>query len=171
MIILSQIYIRMKRLIFMFSALTVLFVACNKQEEDRPVGTEPINFITPDSTTIFASAGEVVDFSLYLSIDQAIDSIRGAYFIDTAMTINNLTYADMSEEFYVEGFMDSLNVQTVSSVFTMPSGRTDSTLFRPYFSGSTTPFIAPQYDAVRIVFRLEAEDNTSYEKQLKIIVQ
>lgn len=160
----------MKRSAFIFFILTIVLISCSKEEDEYPVGTEPINFVTPDSTTIFASAGEVVDFSLYLSIDQPIDSIRGAFFIDTAMTINNLSYADMSEEFYVEGFGDSLNVQSVSSVFTMPTGRTDTTAFRPYFSGSTVPFLAPQYDAVRIVFKLES-DTLSYEKQLKIIVK
>lgn len=154
-------------LVFFF--LVIVLVACNKEEEDKPVGTEPINFIQPDSTTIFATAGEMVDFSLYLAIDQAIDSVRGAYYIDTAMSINNLTYSDMETEFFSQAFTDSLNVQTVSGTLEMPLGRTDSIPFQQYFSGSTTPFIPAVYDAVRVVFRVDG-DTVSYEKQLKIIV-
>lgn len=152
-----------------FFLLLVLLVACNKQEEENPVGTEPINFVEPDSSAIFAAAGEIVDFTLYLAIDQSIDSIRGGYFIDTAMGINNLLFSDMETEFFVQGFTDSLNTQTVSGTIEMPLGRSASIPFRPYFSGSTTPFIPAQYDAVRVVFRLEGE-TVSYEKQLKIIV-
>lgn len=158
-----------KSFFFVFTLLLTILLACNKDEEEKPVGTEPINFVQPDSTTIFATAGELVEFSLYLAIDQAIDSVRGAYFIDTAMSINNLTYGDMETEFYVQGFSDSLNVQTVSGTLEMPLERSNSTPFQPYFSGSTTPFIPAQYDAVRVVFRLEG-DTVSYEKQLKIIV-
>ena len=152
-----------------FALLFTVLIACNKDEEDKPVGTEAINFIQPDSTTIIAAAGELVDFSLYLAIDAPIDSIRGAYFIDTAMNINNLTYNDMQTEFFVQVFTDSLNVQTVSGPLQMPLGRNTSVPFQPYFSGSTTPFIAQKYDAVRVVFRLDS-DNLSYGKQLKIIV-
>jgi hypothetical protein len=158
---------------FLFFAIIggiVFLSSCGKDEEDRPVGTEAINFVEPDTSTIFASAGEVVNFTLYLAIDQAIDTIRGGFLIDTAMMLQNLTLADMDSVFFVQGFSDSLNVQTVSGSFTMPTGINDTTAFRPYFPGSTNPFIAPDYDAVRLVFRLEADDNTSFEKQLKIIV-
>ena len=37
--------------------IAVLLNACNKDEVENPVGFEPINFIQPDSSTIFASAG------------------------------------------------------------------------------------------------------------------
>ena len=75
----------------------------------------------------------------------------------------------MQTEFFVQVFTDSLNVQTVSGTLQMPLGRNASVPFQAYFSGSTTPFIAQKYDAVRVVFRLDS-DNLSYEKQLKIIV-
>lgn len=159
-------------------AITAVLSACNKDDVENPVGTEPINFIQPDSSTIFASAGELVDFTLYLAIDNPIDTLRGAYFIDTTrggtsidtnVILENLTYADMQTEFFVQGFADSLNVQTVSGVLEMPLGRNDSTAFWTYFAGSTTPFLPAQYDAVRVVFQIEA-DTLRYEKQLKIIV-
>jgi hypothetical protein len=160
-----------------FSKLTLLVlmaivstIACNKIEDDKPIGTEAINFIVPDSTTIFANSGEVVNFTLYLAIDQPIDTIRGGYLIDTSRTIQSLSFQDMDSVFFVEGFSDSLNVQTISGTFTMPSGVNDSIPFRQYFSGNTNPFIAPDFDAVRIIFRMEAADNSFFEKQLKIIV-
>ena len=162
-----------------FAAVIALVLnACNKDEVENPVGTEPINFIQPDSSTIFASAGALVDFTLYLAIDHPIDSVRGAYFIDTTRgsslpgvnaLLENLTYADMQTEFFVQGFSDSLNVQTVSGVLEMPSTRTDGTGFWSYFAGSTTPFLPAQYDAVRVIFQIEA-GSSRYEKQLKVIV-
>lgn len=159
------------KLILLALMAIITTIACNKNKDDNPVGTEAINFVVPDSTTIFANAGEVVDFTLYLAIDQAIDTIRGGYLIDTSMIIQSLSFLDMDSVFFVQGFSDSLNVQTVSGTFTMPSGVNDSIPFRQYFSGNTNPFIAPDFDAVRIIFRMEAADNTYFEKQLKIIVK
>lgn len=155
--------------IISFLAMSVL-VSCNKDEDENPVGVEPINFVQPDSTTIFANSGELVDFALYLALDQAIDTIRAGYLIDTSMMNMSLSLDDMDTIFYVQGFGDSLNVQSVASSFTLPSGINDTMAFRPYFPGSSNPYIAPSYDAVRVVFRLEAEDQSFYEKQLKVII-
>jgi hypothetical protein len=150
----------------------ISLIACNKDGEENPVAYEAINLVSPDSTTIFALAGEVVDFTLYLAIDQPIDTIRGAFLVDTSMSmIQSLSFSDMDSTFYVQGFADSQNVQTVSGTFTMPLGVDDSIPFRSYFSGSSSPFIAPDFDAIRIIFRMEAADNTIFEKQLKIIVK
>lgn len=171
-----QIYLFMKKInslphLTLFALIALFtFVACNKDGDDKPVGTEAINFVVPDSTTIFADAGEIVNFTLYLAIDQPIDTVRAAFLIDTAMMIESLSFTDMDSIFFVEGFSDSLNVQTISGSFTMPLGVNDTIPFRQYFSGNTTPFIAPDFDAVRIIFRMEAADNTFFEKQLKIIV-
>ena len=159
------------KLILLASIAILTTISCNKNDDDKQVGTEAINFVVPDSTTIFANAGEVVDFTLYLAIDQAIDTIRGGYLIDTSMSIQSLSFLDLQDIFFVEGFSDSLNVQTISGTFTMPSGVNDTIPFRQYFSGNTNPFIAPDFDAVRIIFRMEAADNTFFEKQLKIIVK
>lgn len=151
--------------------LSIALFSCKDDEsENRPLTNEAINFINPDTTTIFADAGSVVDFNLYIAIDQAIDSVRAAYIIDTSMAVNNLTFSDMDSTFYVQGYTDSSNVQYASGSFLMPQNITDSIPFKPYFAGSTSPYIAPSYDAVRIVFKVEAEDNTVFEKQLKIIV-
>jgi len=145
--------------------------SCNKNDdEDRPTTAEAINFINPDSTTIFADAGSIVDFNLYIAIDQAIDTVRAAYAIDTAMSVSNLTFSDTEVEFFAQGYTDSSNVQYATGVITLPQMAYDTIPFQSYFGGSTTPYIAPSYDAVRVVFKVEAEDNTSYEKQLKIII-
>lgn len=154
-----------------FSALfTVVLFSCKKDNEDRPASNEPINILSPDSTTIYADAGSTVNLELYLAIDKAIDTIRGAYLIDTSMMVQNLTFNDMDSVFFVQGFEDTSNVQSVTTSFTVPSQVADSIPFKPYFSGSTTPYAPPSYDAIRIIFKLEAQDNSSYEKQLKIII-
>ena len=148
----------------------ILFSCKDDLDENRPLTNEAINFINPDTTTIFADAGSVVDFNLYLAIDQAIDSVRAAYIVDTSMIVTNLTFNDMDSTFFVQGYADSSNVQYATGSFLMPLKAYDTIPFKPYFGGSTSPFIAPSYDAVRIVFKVEAEDNTTFEKQLKIIV-
>lgn len=154
----------------MIVLVTVLF-ACNKDEEEYPISYEPINFLSPDSSTVFVDAGETFNFELYLAIDQAIDTIRAAYLVDTSMIVTNLNFADMDSIFFVQGFADSNNVQTISGSFVVPTGINDTLGFRPYFAGTTSnPYTAPSYDAIRIIFRLEGEDNTSYEKQLKLII-
>lgn len=154
-----------------FSALmSVILFSCKKDDEDRPSSTEPINILQPDSTTIFADAGSIVDLELYLAIDKAIDSIRAAYLIDTSMIVQNLNFSNMDSVFFVQGFEDTSNVHTVTTSFTIPNNVADSIPFKPYFSGSTTPYAPPSYDAIRIIFKLEAQDNSTYEKQLKIII-
>ena len=42
--------------VLVFALVSLLF-ACKKDTTEYPLSTEPINFITPDSTTIFADAG------------------------------------------------------------------------------------------------------------------
>ncbi|MCB0538185.1 MAG: hypothetical protein KDE33_11750, partial [Bacteroidetes bacterium] len=110
-----------------FSALfTVVLFSCKKDNEDRPASNEPINILSPDSTTIYADAGSTVNLELYLAIDKAIDTIRGAYLIDTSMMVQNLTFNDMDSVFFVQGFEDTSNVQSVTTSFTVPSQVADS---------------------------------------------
>lgn len=153
-----------------FSAVLATILFSCKKDDDTPSSTEPINILSPDSTTIFADAGSTVNLELYLAIDKAIDTLRAAYLIDTSLLVQNLTFSDMDSVFLVQGFEDTSNVQSVSTTFTVPNYVTDSIPFKPYFSGSTTPYAPPSYDAIRIIFKLEAQDNSTYEKQLKIII-
>lgn len=151
--------------------VSVFLFSCNKEkDDDRPLTSEAINFINPDTTTIFADAGSVVDFNLYIAIDEAIDSVRAAYYIDTAMIVTNLSFSDMDSTFYAQGYTDTSNVQYATGSFLMPQKAYDTIPFKSYFGGSTLPYLAPSYDAIRVVFKVETASNKTFEKQLKIIV-
>ena len=150
---------------------SVIIFSCNKNDdEDRPLTTEAINFINPDTTTIFADAGTTVDFNLYIALDKAIDTVRAAYSVDTMMSVTSLSFANADSVFFAQGYVDTNNVQYATGSIVLPQRAYDTIPFKPYFGGNTTPYIAPSYDAIRVVFKVEADDNRSIEKQLKIII-
>lgn len=157
-------------LAFIALSLTVLLGSCNKENPPLPLSPEVINLIQPDSSTIFARAGDVINLELFLATEKAIDSIRGGYFIDTAQINSNITYSYTDTTFFSMVFPDSSNTQSYSGTLTIPDSVTGVRLFRPYFPQQETPFFPAQYDAVRVMLEMTAGGQI-FEKQLKIIIE
>ncbi|MCD8529252.1 MAG: hypothetical protein LRY27_04695 [Chitinophagales bacterium] len=151
------------------ACLLIILIACKKDDNQNPISNEAITFVQPDSSTIFADAGSVVNFELFLAVDEVIDTVMAGYLLDSNMINYNLTLDDMDSIFFGQSFIDSNNVQTVVGSFTLPQNWNDTVPFRTYFPGSTTPYIPVSYDACRIIFRMETENGVQHEKQLKVI--
>lgn len=161
----------LSRFLFVMAGLSFFMVSCSNDDDETPFYNEPINILTPDSTTVVAPAGSTFNFSLYLATDVPIDTLRVGYLIDTAKINTSIPFSIVDTVVISSGFDDINNVQTFSGSFTLPDSVTNIRAFRPYVPAQQNPvFVAEQYDAVRVVFRMEATGKT-FEKQMKVIIQ
>ena len=154
-------------LLSIFALLAVaLVIGCNKDDDTDTVNTnEPIYFITPDSTTIISSPGAQVDYTVQLTLDENIDSLRAGWVIDTIGMVTSIPFSSVDSVFLETGFADSNNVQQFSGSITVP----DSIINVRAFQVCDPPSLPQDYDALRLIFRVEA-GTIVREKQLKVIV-
>ena len=154
----------------------VMTTSCNKDDLPLPTSTEVININSPDSSTIFATSGSLIDIELFLAVgaleagEEGIDSIQAGYFIDTMMLNTDVTYSMTDSTFYSQEFDEVSNTHLVSMQLLLPDSIPNARNFRPYFPQQQNPFFPAQYDAVRVVFEVTTETQV-YEKELKIILQ
>lgn len=159
------------QLTFSLLAISLVLVSCSKSEDDSVPTNEPINILSPDTSTVIAQAGSVFDFSLYLATDVIIDTVRVGYLIDTSMINTSIPFSSVDTVVLISGFDTENNVQSFTGNFILPSFVTIDRPFRPYQPAQQNPvFSSAQYDAVRVVFKVEARGKT-FEKQMKIIIQ
>jgi hypothetical protein len=159
-------------LIWLPVVLLVLITSCKKEDEGEQLpSSEPINFIAPDTTIVFAQPGTTFDFDVYLVIDRPIDTFRLGYQIDTLMRTTPLPFSQVDTVVYTTGFDEVNNKQRVTASFVLPDSIPGVRAFREYQPEVATPvFIPATYDALRVVMRIEAPDRV-FEKNLKIIFE
>ena len=163
--------LHLKTLFALVLATTLFIVACNNDDEGLPLSDEPISFLSPDSTTVFAQAGSELNYTVFLATDKAITSLSAGYLIDTMQSTSAISFGQLQQIFLEETFEEENNVMEFSGVINIPSAVNDSVPFRPYMPQQQNPvFVPARYDAVRVLFRMDAS-GTIYEKQLKIIIQ
>jgi hypothetical protein len=153
--------------------MSVLVFSCKKEDEGDPYpSNEAINLLSPDTTVLFAQAGSVFDFSVYIVIDKPVDTIRVGYAVDTLMSTNIMPFNMVDTVVLVSGFAEVNNKQLFSGSFQLPDSVINVRAFRPYQPAQPTPvFIPAVYDAVRVVLKVEATGNRNYEKYLKVIIE
>lgn len=157
--------------VFFFALFTIALVACNKDDDGLPTSDEPITFLTPDSTTVFAQAGSEFNYTVFLATDKPILSLTAGYLIDTMQSTTAINFGQLETIVLEQEFEEENNVFEYSGSFTIPSAVNDSTPFRSYMPQQQNPvFVPARYDAVRVLFRMDAS-GTIYEKQLKIIIE
>jgi hypothetical protein len=158
-------------LTFSFLVISFVLVSCSKTDDDSISTNEPINILQPDTNVVIAQAGSTFNFSLYLATDVIIDTVRVGYIIDTVIINQSTPFSLVDTVVLNTGFDTKNNVQTFQSSFVLPSQAFPDRPFRPYMPAQQNPiFVAAQYDALRVVFRVEASGKT-FEKQMKIIIQ
>jgi hypothetical protein len=165
---------------FIFSLKTAAFLlifsglifSCNKDDDGDPYpSNEAINLLTPDSTVVFAQAGSVFDFSVYIVIDRPVDTIRVGYSVDTLMSTSIMPFNLVDTVVLSSGFAEVNNKQLFSGSIQLPDSVPNVRAFRPYQPSQPTPvFIPAVYDAIRVVLKVEA-GNRTYEKYLKVIIE
>lgn len=163
--------INFKLLFSLFFLLGLLIVSCNKDDDGVPTSDEPISFLEPDTTTVFAQAGTEFNYTVFLATDKSITSLSAGYLIDLNQSTTAVTFGQLQEVFLEETFEEENNVLEFSGSFTLPAAVNDTTPFRSYMPAQQNPvFVPASYDAIRVLFRMDAS-GTIYEKQLKIIIQ
>lgn len=140
--------------ILLLLTLLIGFVAsCKKDDPPTPI-TEPMTFVTPDTNRIRAQPLEVINLELQLTTDRIIDTLRGGFHIDT--TNSNFDAAvDPTTSFLTTGFgPDSNNIETWTGTYTLPHDT-----------------IVGNGDVIRLLFTMEARNNLTYQKILRIDVR
>ncbi|MGB1248010.1 MAG: hypothetical protein ACPG4Z_03935 [Chitinophagales bacterium] len=152
-------------LIFIALVSVSLFYSCKDDDPERPVVLEEITFQVPDSSTIIQAAGTPIDITLMLTTENAIDTLRAGYVIDTSGIYQNIAFAAIDTVVLTTGFDTESNIQQYTGQIMLPSDAYGVRPFRSYNPANTDTA-----DVVRIVFRMEAGFD-SYEKQLKVFIE
>lgn len=157
--------------VLMLALFAIVLFSCNKDDDGLPTSDEPISFLAPDSTTVFAQAGSEFNYTVFLVTDKPILSLSAGYLIDVTQNTASINFGQLEEIILEQEFEEENNVIEFSGSFTIPAAINDSTPFRSYMPQQQNPvFVPASYDAVRVLFRMDAS-GTIYEKQLKIIIQ
>lgn len=130
--------------------LSVFIYSCGDDGPPIINVKEPITFVQPDTTIVKAFPGESIALNIFLATDRVIDTLRGAYHIDsTNMGFDPLM--DGTTEFLAAGFLTENNIQEYIGSYALPNS-------------------LKSFDVVRLIFTMEAGER-NYSKTLRIDIK
>lgn len=92
--------INFKLLFSSFLLMGLFFTSCNKDEDELPTSSEPISFLVPDTSTVFAQAGSEFNYTVFLAIDKVISSLSAGYLIDLNQSTSSISFSELQEVFF-----------------------------------------------------------------------